>query len=280
MRFDSVVFADNASVAALSCFSRLKAERNAGRTALLVPLVSAVGAEAISALGLGTVRSLEDLESEGGVPDAGQPWRERLSVIIRRFGPKHVMAPIGLLNAPQAIDYFGTLRAALSVDPGRDLLFFEERPQCLVQESVPLRLAALGVRLPPASHLRSPRRYAPFMLRLITGLGLPPIFGSLRERSRLSRSLKPAFKEAADWDPQRALGPKLQPFIEPWRDEDVNELFALAADLGQESQLGSKKAFRGRLARHAWGASSSTPIERYWLSLPNAGEPDPIADTY
>ncbi|MEO8502233.1 MAG: hypothetical protein ABI565_15030, partial [Vicinamibacteria bacterium] len=158
MRFDSVVFADSASLAALSCFSRLRSERDAGRKSLVIALSDAKGAEVIAAKGLAAVRPLDELEGGGEAPSG--PWRERVSVLIRRFSPKHVMAPLGLLETPQAIDYFKTLRAALSVDPGRDLLFFEERPHCLVPEAVPLRLAGLGVRLPPAMQLRSPRRYA------------------------------------------------------------------------------------------------------------------------
>lgn len=280
MKFDSVVFADSASMAALSCFSRLKSERDAGRKALLLTLVDAAGAEAIAGRGLGTVLRFEDVEAEGAGFNPAQPWRERLSVVIRRLGPKHVMAPLGLLGSPQAIDYFTALRAALSVDQGRDLLFFEERPQCLVPESVPLRLSTLGVRLPPATRLRRPRRYAPFLLRLVTGLGVPPVFGGPRERFWLSRSLYTAFKEAADWDPQRALGPKLQPVVEPWREDDSSELFALAAEMGLESRLGSRKAFNRRLLRHAKGAGSRAPIERYWLSLPNAAGPDVIGDNY
>jgi hypothetical protein len=145
---------------------------------------------------------------------------------------------------------------------------------------VRLRLSGLGVRLPPASQLRSPRRYAPFALRLLTGFGVPPIFGGLRERHRLSRSLKPSFKEAADWDPQRALGPKLQPVIEPWADGDSAELLALAGELGQGGRLGSKKAFRRRMARHAAGGGNRTPMERYWLSLPGQVDADPISDAY
>ena len=47
MKFDSVVFADRASLAALSCFSRLKAERNAGRETLLITLIDSNGADAI-----------------------------------------------------------------------------------------------------------------------------------------------------------------------------------------------------------------------------------------
>ncbi len=279
MKFDSVVFADRASLAALSCFSRLKAERNAGRETLLIALIDSNGADAIAARGLGTVRGFEEVEAEGAGSGAAQPWRERVSLIIRRVGPRHVMAPLGLLGAPQAIDYFRVLRGAMSVDKGRDLLFFEERPNCLVPESVPLRLAAKGVHLPPASQLRAPRRYTPFVLRLLSGLGVPPVFGGLRERSRLSRSLRKAFKEAADWDPHRALGPKLQPVAEPWSEEDSSELFALAAELGQDSSLGSKKAFKRRMRRHAAGAGSRTPIERYWLSLPSASDTDPIDDS-
>ncbi len=272
------MFADSASLAALSCFYRLKSERDAGRKSLLVPLVDSSGADSIRAHGLGEVRTFEELEAD---PDAAsQAWRERLAVLIRRVGPRHVMAPLGLMGSPQAIDYFKTLRAVLSVDPGRDLLFFEERPHCLVAESVRLRLAGLGVRLPPASQLRSPRRYGPFALRLLTGIGVPPIFGGLRERSRLSSSVKALFREAADWDPQRALGPKLQPVIEPWADRDSTDLFAFAADLGLDSRLGSKKAFRRRMARHAAGAGNQAAMERYWLSLPGEADADPISDSW
>ena len=280
LKFDSVVFADSASMAALSCFSRLKSGRDAGQKALLVPLVDAAGAEAIAGRGLGTVRQFEDVEAESEGFNPAQPWRERLSMVIRRLGPRHVVAPLGLLGSPQEIDYFTALRAALSVDPGRDLLFFEERPHCLVPESVPLRLSTLGARLPPATTLRRSRHYAPFVLRLVTGLGVPPVFGGLRERWRLSRSLNTAFKEAADWDSQRALGPKLQPVAEPWREGDSSELFALAAEMGQASGLGSRKAFNQRLARHAKGAGSREPIERYWLSLPNAGGSEVLGESY
>ena len=276
MRFDSVVFADSASLAALSCFSRLTCEREAGRKSLVITLSDSSGAEVIAARGLATVRPLAEIE--GGDDSALAPWRERVSVQIRRFNPRHVMAPLGLLGAPQAIDYFKTLRAALSVDPGRDLLFFEERPHCLVPEALPLRLAGLGIRLPPAIELRSARRHAPFALRLTTGLGVPPIFGGLRDRYRLSQSLKTAFEDAAEWDPQRALGPKLQPVTEPWADRHTGELFALAAELGQGACLGSREAFKRRMARHASGTGSPTWVERYWLSLPGPTESDPIGD--
>jgi hypothetical protein len=277
LRFDSVVFADSASLAALSCFSRLKAERRAGRRSLVVARVDVAGASVIEAEGLATVRAVEDLETGG---EAGkQPWRERVALVIRGFDPKHVMAPLGLLGVPPSgLDYFNTLRAALSVERGRDLFFFEERPHCLVPESLPLRLAGLGARLPPAIRVRSPRGYATFALRLVTGAGVPPIFGGLRDRWRLSRSLKTAFQEAADWDPQRALGPKLQPVLEPWTDGDSTELFALAAQLGQEAGLGSKKAFRRRMSRQAAATGNRTPIERYWLSLPGPAESDSMND--
>lgn len=272
--FDSVVFADSASAAALSCFARLKSERDAGRKTILMPLVDLTGAEAITNSGLATVQPFDDGDPTG----SSEPFRERFSVLIRRLGVAHVMAPLGLLGAPQSIDYFGTLRAALSVDKGRDLLFFEERPECLVREAVMLRLSGMGVRLPPASQLRSPRRYSSFALRLLTGIGVPPIFGGLGERVRRLRSLKTAFREAADWDPQRALGPKLQPVTQAWSAEDTSGLFSLARTLGLEAGLGSQTTFRRRISGHAKGAGSRTPIERYWLSLPGQVQSDPIRD--
>lgn len=273
MGFDSVVFTDSASLAALSCFSRLSAERDAGRRCLILALVDTGGAEAISSRGLAEVRALSDLS---GSPQA---LRERVAVEIRRHDPRHVAAPLGLLGAEPSVDYFTTLRAAMNVDKGRDLLFFEERPNCLVPEAVPLRLAALGVRLPPASDLRSPRRYGPFRLKLVLGL-VPPIFGTLGQRWRLSRSLRPAFRDALDWDPPKALGPKLQPVVELWREALSADLFELAGALGLATGLGSPKAFARRMVRHAASGGSRTPLERYWLSLPGAQEADPVSDPY
>lgn len=273
MGFDSVVFADRASLAALSCFARLKAGRDSGRRSLLIPLVDRSGADAIVARGLAEVQDLGDPSADPKIQ------RERIAAEIRRHQPKHVIAPLGLLGAPQSIDFFGTFRAAMNVDKGRDLLFFEERPQTLVPEALTLRLSALGVRLPPATQLRSPRRPLPFSFRMLFGL-TPPLFGGFQERLRLSRSLNKAFREAADWDPQRALGPKLQPVTEPWRDADTVDLFELADVLGESANLGSRKVFTKWMARHAATARSATPIERYWLSLPGAQEPDPVTDAY
>ena len=274
MGFDSVVFADSARIAALSCFRRLKMERDSGRKSLILVLNDSGGAEVIEDQGLGSVRRFDDVEIEAGAVKTGSAWRERFALVVRRMGADHVMAPLGLLGAPQAVDYFKTLRSALSIDKSRDLLFFEERPHCLVPEAVPLQLASKGVRLPPASQLRSPRRYGPFVLRLTSGLGVPPIFGGLAERSKLARGLKQAFREASDWDPQRALGPKLQPVVESWTEQDSIDLFALAAQLGVETSLGSRSAFKRRMARLAASAGSRLPIERYWLSLPTRPESD------
>lgn len=276
MRFDSVVFADHASIAAVSCFARLRSEREAGRRTVIVALVDASGAAAITHRGLATVYAFDQFE--GSV--ASQGWIERLAVTIRRLDVEHVMAPLGLFGLSHSIDYFGLLRSVMNVDKGRDLLFFEERPQCLVPEAVLLRLATLGVRLPPAVQFRAPRRYGSLALRLLTGIGVPPVFGGLRERSRLSTSLRTSFEQARDWDCLRALGPKLQPVTQAWTDTDPGELFDLAEALGIANQLGSRKAFRRRMVRHGSTSGSRTPIERYWLSLPGALAPDPINDPY
>lgn len=276
MRFDSVVFADHASIAAVSCFARLREEREAGRRSVIVALVDASGAAAITHRGLATVYAFDQFE--GSV--ASQGWIERLAITIRRLEVEHVMAPLGLFGLSHSIDYFSLLRSVLNVDKGRDLLFFEERPQCLVPEAVLLRLATLGVRLPPAVQFKAPRRYGSLALRLLTGIGVPPVFGGIRERSRLSKSLRTSFDQALDWDCLRALGPKLQPVSQPWTDHDSGELFDLAEALGISNQLGSRKAFRRRMNRHASTAGSRTPIERYWLSLPGALVPDPINDSY
>ncbi len=278
MRFDSVVFSDTAHLAALSCFSRLRSERASGHRTLVIPLVDTSGAGVIENRGLGLVRTLAQLEAEGVSTEPARPWRERIAVLIRALGPKHVLAPLGLLGAPQSIDYFGVVRGAMAVDKGRDLLFFEERPHAQVPEALPLRLGALGVRLPPASRLLSPRGYWRFVLRAIPGSGFPPIFGRLGDRFRMARALKRSFREVKEWDAHRALGPKLQPVIEPWSPEETAELFVLAAEMGREDGLGSRKAFNRRMVRHASSAGLRAPIERYWLSLSNADQKDPADD--
>lgn len=275
MRFESVVFADTAPTAALSCLARLSADKQAGRRTLVLTLAGAPEGTAIVERGLAEVRAFGEVEGANGAGDPGRPWRERIAVVIRRLDPRHVLAPLGLFGASPSIDYFKTLRSAMSVDRGRDLLFFEERPHCLVAEAVPLRLAGLGVRLPPASELRSPRRFLPFALRFLFSWSLAPTYGGLAARARLVQGLKSAFQEAADWDPGRALGPKLQPVVDPWPEELTPELFTLASELGVEERLGSRKSLRRRMGRHARRGGRKTPIERYWLSLPAVGSAGP-----
>lgn len=273
MGFDSVVFADRASLAALSCFARFRAERDAGRRSLLIPLLDGAGAGAIAA------RGLAEVQAPGETAAAGKHPRELVASQIRLHRPRHVMAPLGLLGAPHSIDFFTTLRAAMSVDKGRDLLFFEERPHILVREALTLRLSDLGARLPPATRLKLPRRHLAFSIALILGR-TPPLFGRLQERIALSRGLRRAFRQAADWDPQRSLGPKLQPVTEPWRDSDTFGLYDLAEALGESPGLGSVKSFTRLMARHATTAHSRTPIERYWLSLPAVEEIEPVPENY
>jgi len=276
--FDSLVFADTAVEAALSCFGRLKAEKAAGRRSLIVTLVDGDGAESIARRGLGTVARFEEIAPAAG-PGNPQALRERLSMVIRQIGPRHVLAPIGLLGTSRSIDYFGLLRAAMSVHKGRDLLFFEERPHCLVAEAIMLRLSFLGARLPPASELRSPRRHLAFTLRLLVGF-TPPLFGGARERFRVARAQRTAFREAADWDPHKALGPRLQPVMEPFPTEDADDIFAFAGELGCATAMGPPNSFKRRMLRHAASGGSRTPIERYWLSLPGGDEADPVGELF
>lgn len=276
MKFDSVVFADSASLAALSCLARLRSEREAGRSTVIVCLKNPAGAAAIAQRGLAQVFAFDHFDDTV----ITQGWIERFSLTIRRLEARHVLAPLGLFGVAHSVDYFAHLRSALNVDKGRDLLFFEERPQALVPEAAMLRLSELGVRLPPASRFEAPRRYGAMALRLMTGVGVPPVYGSFRERSRLSASLKPRFAEAADWDPLRALGPKLQPITQAWTDDDTRELFELAEALGESRAFGAVKSFRRRMSRHAATSGSRTPIERCWLSLPGELVPDPVRDDY
>ena len=279
MKFDTVVLADTASTAALSCLSRLVADREAGRRTLIAALVDTRGKDAIEGRRLAEVLKFADVEARLSL-DSTRPWTERSIVLVRKVGAKHVLAPLGLMGAASSIDYFDVLRDAFSIDKGRDLMFFEELPECLVPEAVPLRLASIGARLPPASVLKASRDYIPFAARLITGISIPPIFGGIRERWGLSRSMRDSFKDVREWDPFKALGPRVQPVSDPRPEGDVSEMLTLAAELGDEARLGSPKALRRRLTSHAVSAGRRTPIERYWLSLPESEESVAAAEAY
>jgi len=278
LRFETVVFADTTNLAALSCFERLRMEREAGRQTLVVSLLDNSGAEILARRGLAEARPFGEVASEDTAERAHASWRERIAVMVKRLGPRHVLAPLGLFGAPQSIDFFAVLRAALSVHSGRDLLFFEERPHCLLPEAVSLRLAGKGVRLPPVSFLKAPRGYPKFLLRMTAGWGVPPCFGGLKARIAAARAAKGLFREAADWDPHKALGPKLQPVVENWREGAPEAFLELAAELGIDSELAPLRSLRRRMARHALSSGSPTPLERYWLSLPDPNEGDAVGE--
>src|SRR5258708_35086179 len=86
-----------------------------------------------------------------------------LADIGPRIRPRHLYAPLGVGgHVDHRLTYEAALRA-FAGEPGRNLFFYEERPEAFVPGAARIRLGLLGARLPPgaahAAHRAGLARY-------------------------------------------------------------------------------------------------------------------------
>ena len=205
-------------------------------------------------------RPLDGLTAELLAPDdAVQAEAARLLHNLgHRTRARQVYAPLGVGGHPDRRIAHQAARAAFRSGGGRDVFFYEERPESLIRGAVRVRLAQIGARLPPAAADAADRApLLPFLLRFHVGLASRGEIKGSRDRLRSLPVAARFWREGRSWQPQRARGPRLQPVV--WEPQG-DALPGVAA--GHDAHTDALAAAYGRRL-HA-GAHA----ERYWLLLP------------
>jgi hypothetical protein len=226
-RFDCLYVSPRADVAVRSCAQRIGWETGHGLKVLLVELFGEPSAdlpEGTQGLGLGIPVAAR---RHGGyaslrarvadrVPEDEEAL-QRAAILLDEVGRRtravHIYAPLGVGDD---IDHRLSHEAALGAfraSAGRNVFFYEERPQRAVPGAVRLRLASIGARLPPAS-AHSVRRAGKlrFLVRFLLSSHVRRQARGMSDRVAGARAAARQWKAARAWRPTRAMGPHLQPF--------------------------------------------------------------------
>jgi LmbE family N-acetylglucosaminyl deacetylase len=300
-RYDCLYLSPHGDDVALSCPGRIRGERVRGQSVLVLGLFESRAAEAAApgaprdlpgtlarlgadyaVAGLPPARRRQrgavafDSLSFGGFPDH-DAWLTRsvklLADIGPRIRPRHLYAPLGVGGH---IDHRLTCEAALRAfadEPGRNLFFYEERPEAFVPGAVRIRLGLLGARLPPGAAEAADRAgLARYLLsfHLAAALRGDPLGWSDRLRSTGPAARQ--WRMARGWNPQRAFGPRMQPVVHPFDPETLPlSLLQEAASALLPDRRGAERFLR-LAAAYDRRLGAPEHAERYWLLLPSREE--------
>ena len=290
--YDCLYISPHRDDAALACAGKILSERSRDLSVLVVTLFENPGE------GRGAEAVHERLEAdcvEAGIPHARRrdpsdgsyrslahrrlPEDERALVqatrLLAELGPRtrarHVYAPLGVGgHIDHRLAHEAALRAFGS-EAGRNLFFYEEWPEAFAPGAVRVRLGLLGARLPPAA-VNAPERagLVRYLLRLCLA---PALRGELAGWSDRFRAAAPAIGQwrlTRAWNPQRALGPRLQPVIHVAGPESAAAIVDVAgALLPGRSRARTAERFRSLASAYAAKLGGGPYAERYWLLLPS-----------
>ena len=167
--------------------------------------------------------------------------------------------------------YEAALRA-FAGKPGRNLFFYEERPEAFVPGAVRVRLGTLGARLPPGAVRAAERAgLTRYLLRFHLAPSMRGDFRGWTDRLRCTGPAARQWREARGWNPQRAFGPRFQPIVHAAEAEALPALREVADAL---FSAGPRRAgLTGRYTRlagaYARRLGAAPHGERYWLLLPS-----------
>jgi hypothetical protein len=299
-RYDCLYLSPHGDDVALSCAGRIRGEKSRGQSILVVGLFESRADEAAPR---GGPRDLVGILSRfgadyvvAGLPPARRrnpgakvfdsvafdrhpdhdTWLARavklLSDIGPRIRPRHLYAPLGVGgHVDHRLTYEAALRA-FAGEPGRNLFFYEERPEAFVPGAVRIRLGLLGGRLPPGAAQAADRAgLARYLLSFHVAAALR---GDLEGWSDRLRSTGPAAREwrlARGWSPQRAFGPRMQPVLHE-ADADVLPLLREAVSALLPGNRRAADRFVRLAAAYDRRLGASKHVERYWLLLPSRDE--------
>ncbi len=290
-RYDSLFVAPHADDVMLACPARVCSEVERGRHVLVLGLFGKSGAdaraaEAVSTLGADYVAGgLASLRGSPGpalrAPLARAPEEDAATLdavrLLADSGPRmqvvHVYAPLGLgASVDHRIAYEATVRAFAS-EPGRNLFLYEERPEAFVPGAVRVRLAMLGARLPPEAR-HSVTRVS--LLRHMWAMNDPRRLRGeavgFRDGLAALALARRRFREARPWNPQKALGPRLQPVVHVADEEAATRARAVAEMLlprDRRQRRSAAQRFNVRAVAAARRLGGIYHAERFWLFLPS-----------
>ena len=297
---DAVYVSTHEGEAALSCAARIDAERKRGRRNLIIALFRAPDEEIEpGGVSIGLADAPHRDPHYGALAEAvfGRSAAQDdclldathlLDEVFRRTQARHIYLPLGVGgHVDHRIAHEAGLKA-LPPQPGRDVFFYEERPDALVPGAVRMRLGEMGARLPPGA-VRVAREggMARFLVRYNAIPHRREAWRGLGERAMLTRLAARAWWEARVWQPQKAFGVRVQPVVQ---EAPSLEAVRESARLFDERRGARPRALRRLLAlsaAYAQRLGGRDWVERYWLLLPpreDAGRgagpvvaPDPVA---
>jgi len=298
-RYDALFISPHGNDVALACPTRLLAEAESGRRALVLALFEPTDADtpaarAVAELGADyAVAGFATARERGssGRSDAAGSGRTAadeaaalqalrlLADVGPRVHPLHVYAPLGLgRSLDHLLAYEAAVRAFAS-EAGRNLFLYEERPEAFVPGAVRTRLALLGARLPPGAAKLAERAS---LVRHVWGVPEPERLRGESEGvgARFAARVETwrRHRLAAPWNPLRALGPRLHPVVHLADEEARARADAVVHELLPKDRKGRPRAaqrFGVRAAALAKKLGGVYHAERLWLFLPSsAGLPE------
>jgi LmbE family N-acetylglucosaminyl deacetylase len=283
--FDNVYVSPHWDDVPLACGARLLRDRGRRVKVLIVTLFGPGPAELAADVTL--ARKLLDLEvshlslslpeardrspryasfaalAEGREPADEDCLRRAVGVLTdmaHRTSAREVFLPLALGGHIDHRLSHEAARAAFHGGQGRNVFFYEERPEAFPRGAVRTRLGELGVRLPPAAVHAAEKAMLPSYL---VKSSLAPAFrgdlsGKLPKLSTVGVALR-QWRATWTWRPLKALGPRVQPVVYPTElsiFDDVRAFLPLPSRLEHDAE-----AYAVRLG-------AGPHAERYWLLLP------------
>jgi hypothetical protein len=280
---DSVFVSAHEGEAQFSCAARLRDEHRRGLRALVITLFRAPGEEpwpGYVSIGMPDAprrdpsydshRSMVYGRSEADDACLVEAVRI-LDEVFRRTRAQHIYLPLGVGgNVDHRIVHEAGLRS-LPPKAGRNVFFYEERPEALVPGAVRVRLGQLGARLPPvAAPVAREGSLARFLYRYNTVPHRREALQGVSERLKCTRLAARAWREASVWQPLRAFGPRLQPMLFTAEASDLETVREMARlfDTRRRAPAGSLDRLLRLSAAYSRRLGKGSHVERYWLQLP------------
>jgi hypothetical protein len=290
-RSDCLVLTPRADDVGLSCPARLGWEAQRGNRVVVLALfedparrppvadaLRGIGIEYLAA-GLAPPSRRDPLEAYGGSlgPGSGAAYDEAVDRVAHlladvdpRVRARHVYAPLGVGGHADHRAIHDAAIRTLGAEAGRNVFFYEERPEAFVPGAVRVRLGLLGARLPPGAVGAADRAgLTRYLLNVHLGPSLRGDVAGISDRLRSTGSFAREWRVSRAWNPQRAFGPRLQPMRHPVGTELLGGLEAVVGAALPAGDRRNAQRFRQLAARYARRLGGEEPSERLWLLLPS-----------